>query len=91
MLYAGLTYNSHTLACATALANLAVYEEDRLVENSRAMGTLMQELLAQLAERHRCVGETRSIGLFGAVELIRNRRTRNPSRRSTAPRMRWRS
>ena len=78
VLYAGLTYNSHTLACAAALANLAVYEEDRLVENSRAMGILMQELLAQLAERHRCVGETRSIGLFGAVELIRNRRTREP-------------
>ncbi len=76
VLYAGLTYNSHTLGCATALANLAVYDEDRLIENARSLGGVMKGLLARLAERHPSVGEARSIGLFGVVELIRNRRTR---------------
>src|SRR6266403_2289477 len=42
--YGGLTYNSHPLACAAALATLQVYEEDNLLENARKMGVLMNEL-----------------------------------------------
>jgi len=74
----GLTYNSHTLACATALATIAVYEEDRLVERAQATGALMAELLTGLQTRHPSVGAVRSIGLFGIVELIRSRATREP-------------
>ena len=74
----GLTYNSHPLACATALATIAVMEEDGLVEKARRTGTLMAELLAGLAARHPSVGAVRSIGLFGIVELVRNRQTREP-------------
>jgi taurine--2-oxoglutarate transaminase len=74
----GLTYNSHTLACAAALATLAVYEEDRLIERARTMGRLMAQLQADLAARHPSVGAVRSIGLFGIVELVRNRTTRQP-------------
>ena len=74
----GLTYNSHPLACAAALATIAVFEEDHLVERARQMGTLMAELLAELAVKHPCVGAVRSIGLFGIVELVRNRTTLEP-------------
>jgi taurine---2-oxoglutarate transaminase len=74
----GLTYNSHPLACATALATIAVYEEDRLIERAKATGRLMADLLADLQVRHRSVGAVRSIGLFGIVELIRNVATREP-------------
>jgi taurine--2-oxoglutarate transaminase len=74
----GLTYSGHPLACATALATIAVYEEDGLVERSRRTGVLMAELLADLASRHPSVGAVRSIGLFGIVELVRNRETRTP-------------
>jgi taurine--2-oxoglutarate transaminase len=74
----GLTYNSHTLACATALATIAVYEEDGLVERANTMGAVMATLLAELQARHPSVGAVRSIGLFGIVELIRNRTTREP-------------
>jgi taurine--2-oxoglutarate transaminase len=74
----GLTYGSHPLACAAALATLAVMEEDRLVERARATGALMSELLADLAARHPSVGAVRSIGLFGIVELVRNRETGQP-------------
>ena len=76
--YGGLTYNSHPLGCAAALATLAVYEEDKLIENARRMGRLMAELHADLQARHPSVGATRSIGLFGIVELVRNRQTREP-------------
>jgi taurine--2-oxoglutarate transaminase len=74
----GLTYSSHPLACATALATIAVYEEDNLIERARRTGILMADLLADLAARHPSVGAVRSIGLFGIVELVRNRETREP-------------
>jgi taurine--2-oxoglutarate transaminase len=76
--FGGLTYNSHPLACACALATIAVYEEDNLIEQAAARGRLMADLLSDLAARHPSVGAVRSIGLFGIVELIRNRTTREP-------------
>ncbi|MEP6570608.1 MAG: aminotransferase class III-fold pyridoxal phosphate-dependent enzyme [Acidobacteriota bacterium] len=76
--WGGLTYNSHPLACAAALATIAVYEEDKLIENARRMGDIMRGLLDDLQARHPSVGATRNIGLFGIVELVRNRETREP-------------
>jgi taurine---2-oxoglutarate transaminase len=76
--YGGLTYNSHPLACAAALATIAVYEEDKLIERARDMGAVMRNLLEDLQARHPSVGATRSIGLFGIVELVRNRETLEP-------------
>jgi taurine--2-oxoglutarate transaminase len=74
----GLTYNSHPLACAAALATIQVMEDDRLVERARQTGRLMAGLLADLAVRHPSVGAVRSIGLFGIVELVRDRERRTP-------------
>jgi taurine--2-oxoglutarate transaminase len=76
--FGGLTYNSHPLACACALATIAVYEEDNLIERAAERGAMMKELLGELASRHRCVGAVRSIGLFGIVELVRNQTTMEP-------------
>lgn len=76
--HGGLTYNSHPLGCAAALAAIAVYEDDDLIENARRQGVVMRELLADLAQRHPSVGAVRSIGLFGIVELVRSRRTHRP-------------
>jgi taurine--2-oxoglutarate transaminase len=76
--YGGLTYNSHPMGCAAALATIRVYEEDHLIENARKMGVIMKQLLADLQAKHPSVGAVRSIGLFGIVELIRNRKTRQP-------------
>ena len=75
---AGLTYNSHPVACAAALAAISVYEEDGLIENAKTMGAVMRSLLDDLAARHPSVGTVRSIGLFGAIDLVRNRATREP-------------
>jgi taurine--2-oxoglutarate transaminase len=76
--YGGLTYNSHPLACAAALATIAVYEEDNLIERARNMGTVMHGLMEDLKARHPSVGATRNIGLFGIVELVRDRATLEP-------------
>src|SRR6266480_1953194 len=76
--YGGLTYNSHPLACAAALATIAVYEEDNLIERAREMGVVMRGLLEDLEARHPSVGATRNLGLFGIIELVRNRETLEP-------------
>jgi len=76
--YGGLTYNSHPLACAAALATIQVYEDDRLMANARAMGRVMKALLEDLAQRHPSVGAARSLGLFGLVELVRDRAKQTP-------------
>src|SRR5246500_736661 len=69
--YGGLTYNSHPMGCAAALATIGVYAEDHLIENARELG-------AELWAKHPSVGEVRSIGLFGIFELVRSRRTKQP-------------
>jgi taurine--2-oxoglutarate transaminase len=74
----GLTYSSHPLACAAALATIAVYEEDDLIDRARRTGVLMADLLSDLALRHPSVGAVRSLGLFGIVELVREREKRTP-------------
>jgi taurine--2-oxoglutarate transaminase len=74
----GLTYNSHPLACAAALATLKVYEEDDLVGNAKRQGRLMATLLGELAAKHPSIGAHRSIGLFGLVELVKNPQTKEP-------------
>jgi taurine---2-oxoglutarate transaminase len=77
-LVAGLTYNSHPVACAAAIACINVYREDGLIENARAMGQILKVELERLKERHPSVGEARAIGLFSLVELVKNRATREP-------------
>jgi taurine--2-oxoglutarate transaminase len=74
----GLTYNSHPLACATALATIAVYEEEGLIENAERMGKVLRQRMLDLEKKHPSVGAARSIGLFGMFELVRNRKTFEP-------------
>jgi taurine---2-oxoglutarate transaminase len=74
----GLTYSSHPVACAAALATIAVYEEDGLIDQAARTGQLLKTLHAELAAKHPSVGATRAIGLFGVIELVRNRQTLEP-------------
>ena len=76
--FSGLTYGNHPLACAAALATLQVYEDDDLIAEAARKGELMHALLADLAARHALVGAVRNIGLFGIVELVRDRETMTP-------------
>ncbi len=74
----GLTFNGHPISLAAAIAVIEVMRNDHLVEKAAETGKVMGKLLQQLEGKHPSVGETRSIGLFGAIELVRNRNTREP-------------
>jgi taurine---2-oxoglutarate transaminase len=76
--WGGLTYNSHPLALAAALATIHVYEEDGLLEHTRKMGDVMAQHHQALMDNHPSVGEVRNLGLFGIVELVRSRETMEP-------------
>ena len=74
----GLTYNGHPVSLAAAIANINVIKEDHLVERAAETGVVMADMLAELVERHPSIGEVRSIGLFGAIEIVKNRKSREP-------------
>ncbi len=78
MLWCGLTYSGHPLACATGAATVQVYEEENLIENSAAMGVKLKKRLEEMKEKHPSIGEVRSIGLFAAIELVKDRETKEP-------------
>ena len=75
----GLTYSGHPLACASAVASINIFREEGIVEHARALGTqVIGPELRALAERHPSVGEVRGLGVFWALELVRDRATREP-------------
>jgi taurine--2-oxoglutarate transaminase len=76
MLWCGLTYSGHPLACAAGIATIEVYEEDHLLENSQKMGIKLGKSLEELKQKHSSVGDVRYIGLFTAIEIVKNRSTK---------------
>ncbi|MGW1722371.1 aminotransferase class III-fold pyridoxal phosphate-dependent enzyme [Streptomyces sp. NPDC002306] len=75
----GLTYSGHPLACAAAVATINVMAEEGVVENAARMGaSVVEPGLRELARRHPSVGEVRGVGMFWALDLVRNRETREP-------------
>lgn len=71
--YGGHTYNSHPMCLAAALANLDVIEEEGLVENARKLEAVMKEEMARLQAKHPSMKEGRAIGLFGMIDLQKNK------------------
>jgi taurine--2-oxoglutarate transaminase len=75
----GLTYSGHPLACAAAVASMTIFEDEDIVGHARRMGEeVVAAALAGLAERHPSVGDVRGVGMFWALELVRDRATREP-------------
>jgi taurine--2-oxoglutarate transaminase len=74
----GLTYTAHPISLAAAIANIRVMQEDHLVEHTHAMDPVLYRMLNDLGEQHPSIGEVRSIGLFGIIELVRNRKSKEP-------------
>ena len=73
MYYGGLTYSSHPVSCAAAVATIGVYEEVGLIDNARRMGDVMRRHHEALAAKHPSVGTHRNLGLFGIIDLARSR------------------
>ncbi len=74
----GLTYTSHPVSLAAAVANIHVMRQERLVEHAASMGLVLNRMLKDLGEAHPSVGEVRNIGLFGVIEIVKDRRTKEP-------------
>jgi putrescine---pyruvate transaminase len=73
--YHGMTYDGHPVASAVALRNLEIIQEERLVDRVAELAPYFNKALASLAD-HPIVGETRSVGLIGALELTKNKAKR---------------
>jgi taurine--2-oxoglutarate transaminase len=74
----GLTYSGHPLASAAGVASIEAFREEGIVENSAALGEVLAEELPRLADKHPSIGEVRGLGLFWALELVKDRETRKP-------------
>jgi taurine--2-oxoglutarate transaminase len=74
----GLTYTSHPISLAAAVANIQVMKDEKIVEHAAEMGPVLNRMLKDLGEAHRSVGEVRNIGLFGIIEMVRDRKTKEP-------------
>jgi len=77
-LLSGLTQFGNPVCCAAAVAAIRVYKAEGMVENSRILGAACLEALGRMKDRHPSVGDVRGKGLFAAIELVRDRETREP-------------
>ena len=74
----GLTYSGHPLACASAVASITIFRDEGIVDHARDLGGIIGPELEAIAADHPSVGEVRGLGVFWALELVRDRSTREP-------------
>ena len=74
----GLTCSGHVVACAAALENIKIIEEEHLVEKAAQMGAYMEQEVSKLTKKHPSIGDFRNTGLLGCIELVKDRKTKEP-------------
>ena len=75
----GLTYSGHPLACAAAVASINIFKEEKIVEHARMLGKdIIGPALEKIKAKHPSVGDVRGLGVFWAIELVKDRETREP-------------
>ena len=74
----GLTYSAHPVLCAAAIENLKIIEEEELVDKAAKMGVYIEEQVEKLKRKHKSIGDFRNTGLLGCIELVKNRKTKEP-------------
>ena len=74
----GLTYSAHPVSCAAALETLNIYEDENLIENAAAMGKYIEQRVEEMKLIHPSIGDFRNTGLLGCIELVKNRKTKEP-------------
>jgi taurine---2-oxoglutarate transaminase len=74
----GLTYSAHAVGCAAAIACLEVYEEQNLIQKARETGAYIDQQVAKMKDNHPSIGDFRNTGLLGCIELVKNRKTKEP-------------
>ncbi len=84
-LQCGLTYSGHTLACAAGVATVRYYKEHNIEQHVAEMHLILDAYLKQMVVKHKCIGEARCIGLFAALEVVKNKKTREPMQAYNTP------
>ena len=74
----GLTYSAHSVSCAAANAVLQVYEEENLLERTVKMGQYLDAKMEEMKAKHPSIGDWRNTGLLGVIELVKDRKTKEP-------------
>ncbi len=85
VLWAGLTYSGHPLACAAGVATVNAYRDEGIIERGAKMGELLMRELRAVAARHPSVGDVRGKGLFIGIELVKDRTTKEMLERWNGP------
>lgn len=78
VLWLGLTYSAHPVACAAGLEVLKIYEDENLIENAASMGRYIEQQVSVMKQQHPSIGDFRNTGLLGCLELVKNRNTKEP-------------
>lgn len=78
LLSCGLTYSAHPLACAAGVACVGYYGKAHILDNVNKVGKVLGQILEDLKTKHACVGDVRYIGLFSAIELVKDKETKEP-------------
>jgi taurine---2-oxoglutarate transaminase len=81
----GLTYSAHATACAAALEVIKIYETDNLIEHAANMGEYVNKRVEDLKKIHPSIGDFRNSGLLGCIEVVKNRKTKEPMAPYNAP------
>jgi len=75
----GLTYSGHPLATAAAVATITAMSEEKMLEHATKIGQeVIRPLIEELADKHKVIGEVRGLGVFWAIELVKDRETHEP-------------
>ena len=78
VLWLGLTYSAHPVACAAGVEVLKIYEDEGLIANAAKMGRYIDECMEEMKGAHPCIGDFRNTGLLGCLELVKNRKNKEP-------------
>jgi taurine--2-oxoglutarate transaminase len=74
----GHTYSGHALAMAAAVATIEAYWDDNLIERAAKTGDYLMQKMREIQHKHPCVGDVRGKGLFCGIEIVKNRKTKEP-------------
>ena len=74
----GLTYSAHSVACAAAVAVLEIYENENIIENVKKIGNYTDKKIKKLMENHPSFGDWRNTGMLGCIELVKNKKNKDP-------------
>lgn len=74
----GHTYSGHTLAMASGVAAIEIYKSDGLIQRAAELGAYLMQRAQELQEKHRSIGDVRGKGLFVGLELVKDRKTKEP-------------